>query len=390
MDHKRSVFFEAYAFVNERYAYGSRPDRNMLCKIDVQTGMCEYIGMFPDEGANVERLHLKAVTVEGKIIFSPSAANNVAIYDPDSNEFTMLPIYDSYKRDRKANKKQKYGDIVICEHYAYVIPAMYSAILKIDMCNKKVISSIEISGTDKYVFRKGGLLKGDLYYISSANSNIVLILDTSNDSVKLAKVGENNNGSWSIVDDGKAFWILPYIGGKVIKWDISTGKIDEFAGYPHGFKYRDKMFIKGVFCHGKIIAVPTQANMVLSIDVTDGSMSCVQQEDAWLDGTISYLGEYGEEIYLLRCMSEKTWLRAKDNRMYGWNKFNDQINTYEILMNNDLCGYVKDVIEREDDRIMEDEIKLQHILKYMTNVSDQNRVVNGNNYGEIIHNMMRG
>ncbi len=354
------IFFEAMAFVDERFAYGSCMDKNMLCKIDSYSGECEFVSVFPDENLKSERLHMKAITVGNNIIFSPANARNICIYNYTENTFDNISVLEDSENSMNYKSSLKYAEIVQYGDTIYVFPASANEIIKLNK-NNRSIEKISLMYENKYLFRKDGLLRGDKLFLPSSNSNAVLVFDFKSDNVNVVGVGENNNGSWSICDDGNELWIIPYAPGNVIKWNPETNMVSEFGDFPSGFTYMEKMFIKGIYDDEKIFAIPSGANMTVSINIKTGTMEMIEKYEE--KGMFAYLGTYGKELLLMKCPSWKNWVRYENNDMLLWddkNKSMVNVRPYTLI---NKGAYVYNCLHDANMVIKEQEIKLEDFLE---------------------------
>lgn len=359
----RKLFFEAMAYVDDRYAYGSRVDKNMLCKVDMLTGECEYVSIFPMEDKNGERLHMKALKYKNKIIFSPSAANNVCIYDYINNKFKMINVHQYEKNG--ANRKMKYSEIVLNDEFAYVFPATYGDIIKINMETLMVENSISISENVPYIFRKDGLVRSEKLFLTSANSNVILEFDMKAENVKLHRIGQNNNGSWSICDDGENLWIIPYIFGSIVKWNPQTDTVSERFDCNEYFVKEKYMFMKAVVRENKIYAIPLYSELMMILDMETGNIDWININENTDIVTNIYLGYIDNTVIFLGSKVKGRWIKEKDNSCFGWNLITNEINEYNLCLKNDGGEYMKDYFCLPVESMWEDESTLIDYISYL-------------------------
>ena len=355
--------FEAMVYVDRRYAYGSRVDTNMLCKIDMISGECEYVALFPSENTCGKRLHIKAAKYKEHIVFSPSVANNICIYNYVHNEFILIEL-DACKA-RNKNVTLKYADIVMNGQYCYLIPATYSQIIKIDMEKKEVVDRFCISTDVKYNFRKDGVVVGDKYYISSANSNLVLELDMAQDVVKTHRVGKYNNGSWGMCYSDEVFWIIPYLAGAIVKWNPKTGEIKENLECYKVISDEEYMFMRGILIGTKIYAIPYYSKHLLVFDTKTEKMEWIYiNSDTGIEANV-YLGSYEGDVYFLGSSKKIGWIDENLKRCFRWCIETNEIEecTFKIKMNK--MEYLGECFGCESGIVKENEVVLQDFLEYI-------------------------
>lgn len=358
--------FEAMAYVDERYAYGSCMDKNMLCRIDRHTGLCEYVTIFPDENIYEERLHMKAVVVGDNIVFSPAAAKNIAIYNYLTGVFMMIPVEEEKTINVNYRCKMKYGEVVVCGKFVYVIPATCLSIIKIDIEKQEIVKTIRLNIKQKYIFRKDGLIRNNILFLPSSNSNVVIELNMLTDDTRVHKVGDNNNGSWSICDDGETLWLVPFVPGAVVRWNPDTDEIWEYDEYPMGLKYTNMIFIRGVYKNGIVYAIPSSANMVVAIEIKTGEMSCYKRCDENSDGLVAYMGTYDGSVFLLKCKSWKEWVHRKDNRLFEWIVESNEVKEVVYCLDDNKNKYIYDALIGANGIIKEKTIELKRFVEYIS------------------------
>lgn len=113
---------------------------NALLKQDCKTGKVDFIGCFPGE---IDRFRLFYAVAQNKnrLVFAPLSAEGIAIYRLDTGEFIRIPIKEPQKGLDKRVPYLKEGKFCVCimyKEYAFLFPATYPAILKLNLETNEV------------------------------------------------------------------------------------------------------------------------------------------------------------------------------------------------------------------------------------------------------------
>lgn len=339
--------FEAVAAVDSEQAIAAINDGNGIFKINLQTGESIFAGRFPDEQSDGSRLYCAAAYYAGKIIFIPNSAKNIAIYDLKNNMVETIAVKKVDKKifpHYKANFK--FADYVIYENNIYLISATYPAIIKM---NLESLETEYITGwvpNEYFFFRKGKFLEKDSFVVPSSNSNLVLRFDLKNDVAKVYRVGNNTGGYWSIVKEGKSYWLAPKTPGPVIEWEINNNKITEHDNYPENFVRKKFSFTKIYALNSKICITPCDAQMFVELDPKSGKMK---------DNNLWKL-EPGDWVDYLFELNEYLYLRIKDaNSKYTYIRINLTNNVCEefgFFFKGDILEFEKIIFENIRDNVI--------------------------------------
>lgn len=312
---ERALGFEALAKIDASTAYAASDSFNSLFEVDMSTGNCTYLGMFPNEKPDGKRLYTAAVPYEGEIYFVPCSADKIAVYDIAEKDFMMLDVkgvdsrkYPFYRPQSKFNGGMAYGT------WIYMVCCTYPGIIRIDVKTKKIEYFDDwISG--EYTFRKSPYIDDDKFYIPSVINNSVLRFNMDTCEGKLYSVGKNNSGCWSMCRLGDAFWLAPQKEGPIIKWNPETGVSEEYDEYPGGFKSNGFVFSKIYARQGAVYLLPVYANMLLQVSAEEGTVSDSGILNLSDDSAVYYMF-CDDDFYYLKILSgnKKKYLRLDIER----------------------------------------------------------------------------
>lgn len=206
---------------------------NGLFKMDKITYETQYMGSFPGESSS-GRLYYSTVCCEGKLYFTPLAANDICIFDMESGEFEKVKLRDDFSGliNTKYRKDMKFSFSAVYRDYIFFFPFSYPAIVRystktgkidyIEDCIKDFDEKAVLK--DAYFFRKGVTLNSTVYLFCSITKSIVSF---DMESCKLRHTEQFVEvGSYTkMCYDGESIWLVNNIEPDVIiKWNIDTGE----------------------------------------------------------------------------------------------------------------------------------------------------------------------
>lgn len=331
--------FEAVAKVEEHVAYAASNEYNALFKIDLDTGNCTYIMLFPEEKLNGVRLFVKANRINKKIYFIPASAKKVAVYDMETGNMDNIMI-DLPERDKYPhyNPSRKFNGSVVFDKYLFMVPCTYPGIIRIDTDNMEVTCFDSWIGEEEYLFRKSPMVDGNCFLVPSVVNNMVLEFDMRACNGRLFHVGAHNFGCWSMCKNGNEYWLAPQNPGPIIKWNPVSDEIVEYDNYPLDFEGKNFYFTQIYGRGSSLYIIPAYANMGIKINTDTGQMEKSRLPDFEKNAIVSFMFELEEFLYLR--ISDKG-----NKEYYRISKTNDFYEKYEFIFRNGKEKYSKDRIE---------------------------------------------
>lgn len=388
-EQEKALWLEGIAQIDGDTAYASCSEFNALFKVDLKTGDCTYISLFPEEHVNKRRLFIKAIYVNEKIYFIPASASAIYVFCPTANAFERIEIEENID-DKSYNANAKFADAFICENTIYILPATYPAIIKLD-CKKNTLEYIvENMPTCDYLFRPGAAQMGNKLFVPNTKDNLVLEFDMEIDEIQLHHVGKNNHGSWSIVRDENLLWLIPKVHGAVVKWDYFSGEIQEYEQYPEGYRESNFSFTKGYKSGDYIYVLPAQSNVFLRIDSV-GSMERSEFLPLAPEEVVTYMPLLGEYEYFFTRDRENT---ESSRTFYRLNRSGNTVEAWAFCFNQGRDAYARDYFtERanlQEGKFKCKESSLHSFEKFLqvlvkNQLEDSGEDAAGNIIGETIH-----
>lgn len=222
------------AVLIDHYIWGAASEFNALMKIDVETNRMELVEHFPEEDIFSTRLFGDAVHMDGKLIFVPMSASNIAIYEIADRRFTLIPIDERIVNDSKFYKrKYKFCKAVVQDRNIYIISCSFPAIIRLNMDDYQLTYITEwvgvlnrhISDWSEVYFRSVCVSKEKEIWMPSCSCNMVVKFSLIDASFQYYEVGGQEGHYSDIEYDGKLFWLSSKNGHELIAWDPETGSI---------------------------------------------------------------------------------------------------------------------------------------------------------------------
>jgi len=140
-----------------------------------------------------------------------------------------------------------------------------------------------------------------------ANAVVIFNMDTC--ISKVIKLGEESVSYSRVVFDGASFWLAVHNKNAIAQWTYETRETTMHTNFPDEFKGAPEKnnFSQIIYFKNKIWAFPLFSNMVLCIDLADGSISC--NESFYGDNMFSSaIGIEEDNIYAFDRNTEELFL----------------------------------------------------------------------------------
>ena len=295
---KEILEFEAVARINNEYALGSSSIFNGLFRINMNTGECSCLRMFPTEKIFARRLHTKAFLYENKILFIPCSADYISVYDMEKDNISVIELKEvNFQKYPWYLKNNKFNDGILYKDSLFLIGSTYPAIVKLDL-KTNILEYYTQWIKREFAFRKSPAIVGDRFYIPSIKGNEVLCFDMKTCKAEMHNIGDNNYGSWGICKIQDDLWLSPQKPGAIIRWNISNGNIKEYMSYPERYDGGKIAHTKIYQVQGKVGLLPGHANMALLVDTKTGQISQNSILQKVKGELTSYLFDDGNYTYI--------------------------------------------------------------------------------------------
>ena len=303
---------------------------NALFKMDRSSWQTEYVGSFPNEKQDGWRLYASILEHDEKLVFVPSAAEEIAEYNINKKTFKKTRIMepentlvDKYKPEAKFYAAAKY------KNYIFFIACSYPAFIRYDVNSGKIdyytdwveeLNGLNEDSKDVY-FRQAACVVDSCFIVASCSANAFVQFDMENCISKVFRVGNKDARYSGICHDGKDFWGAPRNEGPIVRWNRETNTFKEYNNFPKGYTKCKYSFWSTCFAGGFVWLFPNQANMALRIDPTNEKIEIATGLQEKLEAVIENKGQYSEN-YLMG--------QSKDNIIYAHTGKGNEFIEYDI------------------------------------------------------------
>lgn len=246
---------------------------NELCKMDIRQGNVEVIEIIPSQ-QNVKDYHLGIQKVGDQLIILPCHAGDIIEIDLKKKKING----NSYKQSLDNNNFDKY---IRYKKYIFMKPRAYPAIVRYDIEEKIFTYYTEcMEEFLKYLDKKNEMIflgevcvRGSCILMASCKTNKILEFDMDTGRHQTHIVGSDKLNYAGMTYDGTDFWLIPYEGKAIVKWNYETKKYWEFDDYPVRFKGDKWLFIDIIPCKDYLLAFPAFSNMIIKIEKATGKLT---------------------------------------------------------------------------------------------------------------------
>lgn len=327
------IKIEAACTVESEFAIGMSKETNGIFKLNLRTGLAEYLTLVPEEGINVNRLYTTACYKNGVVYFTPFMANAIAMFDVEKNCV--------YKKQIKAIKghsfKKKFSGVIEYGNYVFMTPCTYPAVLRINTINGKLDYFDNWAHGENFLFRKRPEVVGSHFYIPSAVNDALLDFDMEKCEGCIHHIGIGG-GYWSACHVDNSLWLAPINQGPVVRWNIDSHEIRKIQDYPDGFEGRGFLFTNIYTNQDGIFLVPAKANMSVQINPNKMNIRRANVDELTDNNVTEFLADMDGFLYLKTVKKgNTTYLRM--------NKIDNSIESFGFyLMEDNAQKYRKDLI----------------------------------------------
>lgn len=220
------------------------------------------------------------IEINGKIYACPANAQNILVIQ---NQKIVKKIELRNELEGPGAFKNAWR----IDHYIFLIPNQYPAIVRLDTRNDKV--SYITEGKEIFVRDVNGQRRlgtscvwHQYLLVASPADNQVLAIDSKSMKLQtLITMAKNSDGCLIMTPTDDRIWLLPYEGRTITSWNPDTGEMQEYSDLPENFRCQsrpyghdcmEKPFGMAALYKNYILLPPWWGNMFLLLDKETGEM----------------------------------------------------------------------------------------------------------------------
>lgn len=212
------------------YLWGTAREFNGLFRIDSKTYKVQYMGQFPGEKAEAYRLFWGIAECNGKLYFSPYNAENIAVYDKKSAQFSTILLREDIRGVEK-----KFGRIMVSGENIYLTGSRVYAIAQLNTLTEEITyidnwanKLRENAGGDaEYLIKSSCIYNGELYCLDAKGKGMLHLKSDNRQYEYIPLKSNSENGFSKIIYADGMLWLLPLKKGFIAYFDPGTGELHE-------------------------------------------------------------------------------------------------------------------------------------------------------------------
>lgn len=242
-------------------------DYKNLVSIDIETKKRKSYTIPTGGSYTQKRAFASMAVVNSKIYLIPFADRTLLQFDVSSEKFEEIKI-DSRIIE---NQSLLFMGVGVYQNYLFVMGVFAPAILRVNTVNNHVdyitdwqknIEKLIFDFGDAY-FRKQSVVLDDKLYVPFCNANAVLEIDCNSMETVIHSIGEEKQGYSGICFDGKSLWLSPRKNGSMVRWDLSSNRVDNIRIIGLEEAENKFMYIGVILSNDKICLLPSVKSQTL-------------------------------------------------------------------------------------------------------------------------------
>lgn len=279
-EEKASLLFGEYSAEGENLWFVA-DGYNVLCKMHLPSGKITPLYQFDNFSIHGGR-YSKPLRKGNRLILSPLNAKEICDYNLDTKEVKMISLEEPLAWGN-------FGRSVCYQQYIFMMPYRYPAILRYDLRNGQctyytdcIQELLQYRTSDHDELFVGFCVRENKILAPTLLTNKVLEFDMNTGNYKFHTIGPNDANYANIIDDGRAYWLIPWTTKSIVRWNYMTGQTKEYHDYPENFTCAADwntgdtyMFSGTAYNNGSIWFFPGLSNMIMRLDIATGQIKKV-------------------------------------------------------------------------------------------------------------------
>lgn len=196
---------------------------NALLSIDLKKQKLSYVTSVADIEFSARYSFTAISGIRNEIILAPREAEKIVVYDINTGRIC------EYKLRKFSGYPINFQEIAHAGEKLYLIGCQYPAVIQVNPETMEQVYFDEwkdkIKCTPCTFFHRGcSVVQGEYIYLACAFSNQILTISTKTGKSVFLPVGKDNDCFSGMCFDGTYFWLAPYYGNVLLRWNHETGK----------------------------------------------------------------------------------------------------------------------------------------------------------------------
>lgn len=309
---------------------------NALIKIDKISGKIQIIDKFPNYRLEEQWLYTAVCIVDNKLVFVPHGSREIVSYDMIANQFTTVAL----NLDVVGTTWGYFLCAYAYKKFIYMFPAYTRCIVRFDTENNSIayfdlgLNAVLRSLPKTAVcFIKEYEVIGCKIYIPFAMINAIAVFDLEKEQLEIKYL--NIVGGCSTIKYAEgSFYLASCKDNRIYCWNEKTEKIMVYDEFPKEFVSGKYMFSCSYAVGNKIVFMPLESNMIISLNLRTKKICC--------DGQITNKNKESWKTYFVKRKEDKTILMTADDMTPCLAEYkNDNLEFVPYYICNDLFNREK-------------------------------------------------
>lgn len=217
-------------YFDGEYLWGAAREFNGLFRIEPETYKVQYMGQFPGEKAEGYRLFWGIAECDGKLYFCPYNAENIAVYDKKSAQFSTLLLREDIRGVGK-----KFANITVHKNNVYLVGSRVYSIVQLNTVTEKItyienwVNELREKKSERleYLITGGCVCKESIYCLS-ADGKGMLCVSLNDLTYNYIPLKSNSAEGFSkVINEEEVLWMRPNKKGYISYYDLNLGDLSE-------------------------------------------------------------------------------------------------------------------------------------------------------------------
>jgi len=287
-------FEDTYFDRTNKYIYFFSYDLNGLFRINLINNVTDFLITIKEYPKDAIRLFGSVIKSGNYLIFAPLSANEILIYDVETNEYELIPI--KKRNDYKGDSAKFYATTSL-DGKVYLFPSHYPAIVQLDLKTRNIkyysdwlekLTDYTEKGND--YFRQSVCCRNNKIIAPFCYSDDLLLFDVDDCSSQIIHIETDRTslqGFSGIVDDGNDIWLSSMFGSELYRWNYKSDQVDAYyLGNKNNNSYS---YVGCLSSNGKVIVKPSLKNDLCIVDVGSSSITRISPKEYGLKKNNGFL-----------------------------------------------------------------------------------------------------
>lgn len=317
--------------VDDKNIWFVADEYNVLCKMNLTSGETEVISEIPDEKVYGGPSYCGIIKVNNQIYIDPHRANAFVTFNIDNKKITKKYLSQSLEAN--------FDYLVPYKEYLFLKAKFYPAIVQFNTVTQEYkYYTSWVEEIEKYVlaqdmnepyFLWGVVVCQDKLMLASSKANVIMEFNMETGAHRFFEIGPRGSKFFGMEYDGENFWLIPYLGKNIIRWNCNTGDWETYNSFTNEIEDQGIPFRAIIKYDKSLMVFPCHADFGLTIEFKENNIQKTKICLPYTQGTYksefykkadtvyNFVKSFGKEIILAEAMYDASILlfNLKENKI---------------------------------------------------------------------------